>query len=372
MILFGAMLVLVFASLHFILTLTQAFPTSYEVSVHIPLNAEPDLNPEGIAVSRKDKDILITGYFNGLLIRDGGSAHTNTTQLFDQTQVFGQMTGIKTDKKGMVYVCLHSTLNGVETEFNGVWKIDPTKAPCGNANKDGCQKIFPNAGENLIFPDGIALREEGNSVFVYVSDPPRGNIWTFKDQGIQSRGTLFAGTDAGSSPNYLQGVGVLFPLGSDFNRIGRGFGVNGLSYDSKNRKLYGAVAETATTVVISIDKDGGIVGDQKVVGERNFFQSYIFDGIFHSECKLYVTIIADLSTGALLAGQKILGYDTCVENAEWKVILDDPLLGTPTDIVNGCGYEHTNKNCDNLYIVDIAGFGLSQYGPNIIVARPSP
>lgn len=342
--------------------------TTYDISIHIPFTQGK--NPEGITVSKKDKSLLVTGYVDGSLTKDNGNTIT-TNQFFDQVNVFGQMTGIKTDKKGNIYVCLHSVLNGTNTEFNGVWKIDPTKTPCISVSQNGCQKIFPNFNENVIFPDGVALREEKEDVFVYVSDPSSGNIWTFKDEGLQSKGKLFSGTDALSVPNYLQGFGVIFPLGSDFNKIGRGFGVNGLAYDSDHSKLYAAVAETGTTVVMKLDKNGNMDGPQKVVGNTNFFLKYIFDGIFYSKCKLYVTVIADLSTGELLGGNKILGYDVCSNNASWSVIIDNVLLGTPTDITNGCDYDHPNKNCDNLYIVDIAGFGLSPYGPNVLVAKPS-
>lgn len=350
---------------------------AYTVSVYLPLSA-PSLgelpNCEGLAVAKKSKSLVATRYYNGSIFEVTSSSPTNGSaaaftqqQLFNPAVIQGQLTGIKVNHRGQRYVCLHST----NPLHNGVWRVDEGVSNCASIDAPGCVKIFPRQNESVLFPDGVAIVRHGNKYRVFVSDPPSGNIWVMTDEGKNTKAQLFAGTDAGSVPNFLQGMGILFPLGSDFNPIGRGFGANGLAYDEVNDKLYVAVAETALVVSIKVHqvrRDQPIAGTQTVVGGQGFFLKYILDGVFYENGVVYTTAVADLSTGGLLAGQKVLAINLKQPTPTWTVLIDDVLLGTPTDIVSGCGFEHPNANCDKLYITDIAGFGLSRYGPNILVA----
>jgi hypothetical protein len=86
------------------------------------------------------------------------------------------------------------------TIYNGVWKATPG-ASCTSLDGTTCKKLFPRNGENVYFPDGLAIHKSR----VYVSDPARGNILTFEDEDMNTQGTLMAGTDAGSAPNFLEG-----------------------------------------------------------------------------------------------------------------------------------------------------------------------
>jgi sugar lactone lactonase YvrE len=157
---------------------------------------------------------------------------------------------------------------------------------------------------------------------VYVSDPARGNIWTFEDEGINTQGALMTGTDRGSSPNFLEGFGFIFPPGTEFNRFGRGFGVNGLAMDKGGTVLYAANADRALVVKIPVTED--VAGTQQVLFSKTF--QYLFDGIFAGKDKVYVTAVADISSGGVAAGNKVFAADF-KKSGNFTLILDDPLLG---------------------------------------------
>jgi hypothetical protein len=210
-------------------------------------------------------------------------------------------------------------------------------------------------------PDGVAIHKSR----VYVSDPARGNIWTFEDEGIHTQGTLMTGTDAGSAPNFLEGFGFFSPRGSEFNRFGLGFGVNGLAIDKKGDVLYAANADRA--LVVKIPVTDGVAGTQQVLFSKTL--QYLFDGIFTGNDKVYVTAVADITTGGVAAGNKVFAADF-KKSGTFELILDDPLLGTPTDVVDGCNFSGEGDECSTLYVTDIGAPGISPFGPNIIKATP--
>jgi hypothetical protein len=209
---------------------------------------------------------------------------------------------------------------------------------------------------------GIAIHKSR----VYVSDPARGNIWTFEDEGMHTRGTLMAGTDAGSAPNFLEGFGFFFPPGSEFNRFGRGMGVNGLAMDKKGEVLYAANADRA--LVVRIPVTDGVAGTQQMLFSRTF--EYLFDGIFAGNDKVYVTAVAGVTSGGVAAGNKVFAADF-KKSGNFELILDDPLLGTATDVVDGCSFSGEGDECSTLYVTDIGAPGVSPFGPNIIKAVPA-
>jgi len=347
-----------------IILLTNA---AYQVDVLVPLTtatygATP--NFEGLAVDTKSKNLISTRFYNGSLL-EINSQNVTEVQIFNTAVIQGFMTGIKVGHLGQRYICLHSA----NPLHNGVWKFEPGVTGCSSIDGVGCTKLFPRNGENILWPDGIGIRRHGDNYTVFVSDPPSGNIWVFDDKGAQSVGTLFSGTDAGTNPNYLQGIGFLGPPGSEYNPIGRGFGCNGVSFDDKNDVVYTAMAETGLVVSIKASKNNAgnwVAGPQTVIGA--FTWQYTLDGVFYDNGVVYATVFFAFSGFNVVPGQKIIALDTRAPTPTWNVIIDNPYIGTPTDVVTGCGYEHPNDNCNKLFITDI-GYG-SQYGPNILVATP--
>jgi hypothetical protein len=85
---------------------------------------------------------------------------------------------------------------------------------------------------------------------------------------------------------------------------------------------------------------------------------------------VYVTAVADLTSGAVTAGNKVFAADF-KKSGNFKLILDDPLLGTATDVVDGCNFSGEGDECSTLYVTDIGAPGVSPFGPNIIRTTPA-
>jgi sugar lactone lactonase YvrE len=335
------------------------FP-AYNVSVWVHLAGGSLLNVEGLARSEDTGQLYATRYYNGTIFSFDSAGNRETLVQFDPS-IVGNLTGIKINDQGDVIFAFHSVDGSLNpTVYNGIWKATPG-ASCTSLNGTTCKKLFPR-GENVYFPDGVAIHKSR----VYVSDPARDNIWTFKDEGVNTQGTLMTGTDAGSAPNFLEGFGFFFPPGSEFNRFGRGFGVNGLAIDKKGDVLYAANADRALVVKIPVTE--GVAGTQQVLFSKTF--QYLFDGIFAGNDKVYVTAVADVTSGGVTAGNKVFAADF-KKSGNFALILDDPLLGTPTDVVDGCNFSGEGDECSTLYVTDIGAPGVSPFGPNIIKATPA-
>jgi len=151
-------------------------------------------------------------------------------------------------------------INQNPTDMNGIWSVPPGGGHCSLDSSNTCTKIFPAIGQTtnpiIGFPDSILLDHQGN---MYLADPQMGNIW--KINLSTKNGTLWAGTDAGSNPNYLIGNPVDIVLGSP--QSNRGFGIVGLAYDGLHNMLYGGTYDTGSVVAIPVMPDGS-AGTQSV------------------------------------------------------------------------------------------------------------
>jgi len=357
-----------------------SFP-NYTVSVMVDLGDDgtlaqiygPGLNIESLAVNPTNDKLIVTRYFGGGTFEVDSDAHVQLKQLFNSSVINGELTGIAINRDGDRYVALHSkNTDGTKSIWNGVWRINAGASQCASLNGGGCVKLFPLHNEYLLWADGIAITRRHGKDIIFASDPPLGNIWQIVDNGAASTATIFTGTDAGSVPNFIKGSGVLFPNGSEFNPVGRGFGANGLAFDEYNQILYCINGENAAVVSIKYKNDE-TAATQKLVGS-NFMFKYIYDGVWVSANKLYATVIAELimePSFAIVGGNKILGFDLQKPERDWQIVVEHPLIGTPSNVVTGCGFgDRPHRNCDKLYIADIAGEGLSLYGPNLLVATP--
>jgi hypothetical protein len=70
--------------------------------------------------------------------------------------------------------------------------------------------------------------------------------------------------------------------------------------------------------------------------------------------KVYVTAVADVTSGGEAAGNKVFAADF-KKSGNFELILDDPLLGTATDVVDGCSFSGEGDGCSTLYVTDIGG-----------------
>ncbi len=346
-----------------------AFPT-YEVSVFVNLTDNgpnypkfrPLMNLEGITIGH-DK-MFVSRYYNGTIYRINPKGSVKSFAQFVNTESI-QMTGLKLNGDNIIIAVHDKFENGTYKPYHGVWKIKHSGGVCDTteSGSNDCKKIFPLFGENVSFSDGIEVDNDDN---VYVSDPDLGNIWKINlDKYRTTHAQLWAGTDAGSNPNYLQGGGFLFPPGGPFNMYGRGFGANGLSMDKDYKNLYVANAEMASVVKVPVLKNVK-AGTQVVLGSNT--GTYIYDGIFYDHKKIYVTAVAKITATGLEGGNRIIAADLRQKPITFNVIVNDPLLGTPTDVTTRCDFG-SKYDCDDLFITDIAGFGLSQFGPNVLLAK---
>jgi hypothetical protein len=255
------------------------FP-AYNASVWVNLTGGSLLNVEGLTRSEDTGQLYATRYYHGTIFAFDSAGNRETPVQFDPS-IVGNLTGIKVNRQGDVIFAFHSVDDSLNpTIYNGIWKATPG-ARCTSLDGATCKKLFPRNGENIYFPDGVAIHK----IRVYASDPALGNIWTFEDEGINIRGTLMTGTDAGSAPNFLEGFDFFSPPGTEFNRFGRGFGVNGLAIDERGTVLYAANADRALGVKIPVTE--GVAGTQQVLFSKTF--QYLFDGIFARKDKVYVT-----------------------------------------------------------------------------------
>ncbi len=206
---------------------------------------------------------------------------------------------LATDDLGDVYVsfrALDNTTSFVEqtpTDMNGIWLVHPGGGHCSLDAKNTCEKIWPAIGQQPTNPplrwiDGIALDHRGS---IYLADGQMGNIW--KINLLTRKGALWAGVDAGSSPNYLAGSPFNIVLGSPIS--GRGFGVLGLAYDYVENVLYGATFDTGSVVRIPVNNDGS-AGKQSVLlnlsaNNQNLDSIYVAQNTFNPfDRKIYVGV----------------------------------------------------------------------------------
>jgi hypothetical protein len=154
------------------------FP-AYDVSVWVHLTGGSLLNVEGLARSEDTGRLYATRYFNGTIFSFDSAGNRETLVQFDP-DIVGNLTGIKVNDHGEVIVAFHSVDGSLNpTIYNGVWKASPG-ASCSSLDGATCKKLFPRNGENVYFPDGVAIHKRR----VYVSDPALGNIWTLKTKAL--------------------------------------------------------------------------------------------------------------------------------------------------------------------------------------------
>ncbi|KTD03957.1 hypothetical protein Lgee_0407 [Legionella geestiana] len=146
------------------------------------------------------------------------------------------------------------------TDMNGVWVVPAGGGHCALDSSNTCKKLFPAIGQTtnpvLRFVDGVTLDGFGN---LYLADAQMGNVW--KINLFSKNGALWAGTDAGSSPNFLAGNPIDILLGSPLS--GRGFGVVGLDYDKLKNVLYATNFDTGSVIAVPV-KLNGSAGKQSV------------------------------------------------------------------------------------------------------------
>lgn len=347
----------------------NSFPTYNDVSVFVDLTPGspnvakfgPDMNIEGLTVG-PDNHIYATRYYHGTIFKISPDGKLS---VYAQLPDGGQSSGLGFDGDGNLFIAYaHLDENNQPTSSSGVWMV---------ANDSDCEmprtvkKVFPLHGEVIYLPDGLVADSKG---VVYVGDNAAGNIWRFNSKRLNRPGDLWAGTDAGSNPNYLEGLGF-FPPGTPFNLLGRGSGVNDLALDDTETNLYASNTELAAVIRIPI-KRNGTAGVQVPIVEKTY--QYEFDGLFFDKVskKLYVTVLAELAGSTVGPGHRILAADLKGNHhdpLDFEVIVDNILLGTPTDIVTGRGFG-PKKHSNYLYISDIGAPGISPLGPNLLVAIP--
>ena len=127
---------------------------------------------------------------------------------------------LATDNRGFLYaayISVVATTTFVPSEYSGLWKIAPGGGPCDLASGP-CTKIWPAPFQVVAppfrFGNGLVLdlsADRTGKGSIYVADSTMGNIVKIDLKSGQA--AVWAGVDAGSSPNYLGGNPGNFILG---------------------------------------------------------------------------------------------------------------------------------------------------------------
>ena len=272
------------------------------------------------------------------------------------------------------YIDVNNPTAKVPTAYTGLWKIPQGGGNC-SLTSGPCVKIWPQTTPSplLRFPDGLVLDNFGN---IYVADAQMGNIW--KVNRFTGQGTLWAGVDANSNPNYLEGNPDNIVLGFSTNpAVNRGLGIVGLTIDNENANLYASTFDGGSVVQIPINFNGS-AGKQKVL--LNLLpQDYQLDAIYLDKATdiLYTThdnsqfnaLIASIFSGGPIVppldGHEIYAAFVGFGNPVFQSIINDPTLGVTTGVV------HNPNTLDpfDLY-VDVYGSVQGATTPKILKANP--
>jgi sugar lactone lactonase YvrE len=282
----------------------------------------------------------------------------------------------KHDVMYATYIDVVDTVSKVPTAYTGVWKIPVGGGNC-SLSSGPCVKIFPqNLTTPLLrFPDGLDLDGKGN---LYIADPQMGNIWKIDlDTG---NGAVWAGVDAGSSPNYLKGNPFNIILGFSTNPlVNRGLGIVSLALDKKADNIYAATFDDGSVVRIPINNDGS-AGAQQVLLDVSA-QDKQLDAIYidKKDNVVYVTndnsqfnalinfifnggpFVPPIDGHEIYAG-KINKHDNSVV---FSSIINDPIIGVTTGVINGI-----DKKNDNTLYIDVFGSVEGATKPKIVKAVP--
>ncbi len=244
------------------------------------------------------------------------------------------------------------------TDMNGVWVVPPAGGHCALDSSNTCKKLFPAIGQTttplIRFPEGVTLDNFGH---LYLADAQMGNVW--KINLFTKKGALWAGTDAGSSPNYLAGNPIDILLGSPLS--GRGFGVVGLDYDNLKHVLYGTNYDNGSVIAIPV-KLNGSAGKQKVVlnlsaEDKQLEAVQIVGDIFNVYGRKLVvtnTLSGFIGFSKFLGcqqnipgfcpapfvqpsnGQQLLSANLdAPEGLNFQPLINDPELQSPSSVING-------------------------------------
>ena len=244
------------------------------------------------------------------------------------------------------------------TDMNGVWVVPAGGGHCALDSSNTCKKLFPAIGQTtspvLRFVDGVTLDGYGN---LYLADAQMGNVW--KINLFNKKGALWAGTDAGSSPNFLAGNPIDILLGSPLS--GRGFGVVGLDYDKLKNVLYATNFDTGSVIAVPVRLNGS-AGTQSVVlnlsaQDRQLEAIQIVDDLFNVNGRKLV--VANTLSGFVgfsrfigcqqnipgfcpaafiqpASGQQLLSANLDAPGAlSFQPLINDPVLQAPASIING-------------------------------------
>lgn len=279
------------------------------------------------------------------------------------------------DNMYATYIDVDNPSSKIPTAYTGLWRIPPGGGSC-SLTSGPCEKVWPATTTTplLRFPDGVAL--DGNHT-AYIADAQMGNIWQVDLKS--GEGTLWSGTDAGSTPNYLKGNPQNIFLGFSANpAVNRGLGIVSLVVDSKDRNIYASTFDGAKVVKIPINKNGA-AGSQEVVA--NFLSlDQELDAIYLDEKDniLYVTNINSqfnafinfIFNGGPFAlpvdSHQVYAANLDDDSPVFNSILNDPVLGTTAGVVNGIG---AKKN-DVLYI-NVFGSVNGATTPKVMTATPN-
>lgn len=356
----------------------QALPTpsDYNYATFLDLGPgnpyEPlygtQMNAEGIDIG-PDGNMYLSRVFKGSVWKVTPEGNLSIyAQL--PTLENARMSAIEFNEEGDLFVTYYSFIKQnplpplpapqyTTTAYNGVWQVKNIDGFIGT------KKVFPLHGEKFSFADGIAIDKAGN---VYVSDPDWGNIWKFDPNDLCKPGVLWAGTDyctgINCPPNYLDGLGLFAPQGELTNLYGRGFGVNDLALNEDDGYLYAASSERGLLVRIPILKNGKS-GPQEVIYSAGAF----VDGTFYDKHKkiLYASLTLSYSTFTYI--HTVVGARAHHSNPmNFAPVLNDPLLGVPTDVHNGRKFGHGNNK--KLYVVNY-GDAVQGIPSSVVVATPN-
>lgn len=282
----------------------------------------------------------------------------------------------KHDVMYATYIDVVDTVSKTPTAYTGVWKIPEGGGNC-DLSSGPCVKIFPQNLTTLLlrFPDGLDLDNKGN---LYVADPQMGNIWKI-DLNTRN-GSVWAGVDANSSPNYLKGNPFYIILGFSTNPlVNRGLGIVSLALDKKAENIYAATFDGGSVVRIPINEDGS-AGAQQVLLDVSP-QDKQLDAIYvdKKDGVVYVThdnsqfnalinfifnggpFVPPIDGHEIFAGEVNKHDNSVVFNS----IINDPIIGVTTGVINGI-----DKKNDNTLYIDVFGSVEGATTPKIVKAVP--
>ena len=255
---------------------------------------------------------------------------------------FGFTLGCQFDSSGNFYI-----VNG-----RGLYRVPASQVTDSSASLPIAPVLFfefPSEPPPAI-PMSVDIDDDG---IAYVSDMGKGEIWRINTN--TGEGGIWASSTE-------SGFELLFGESDSTNFLGIPFGVVELMVGKQNRWLFFTNHERNFFGRIRIQQDGsaGPLQVLDVVPDRSALNGAFLDT--QNEKFYGVTPFTNFQNGVEREPMAVRGgriwvldieelEDDDVDDVEAELIIEDPELGTPTDVITGRGFG-TSENEDKLFVLD--------------------